>query len=116
MIMMRPRIPFVKMAQNMAVGTARLALRVSSPIWMTLSKAGTLVSYCQCPSKVSCRMVQLTAEQEDVRQRTKVCSNEIIVPAGRDTALKEDIGAVAGRHDPEDNKEDEKHANIEDTR
>lgn len=38
-IMIRPRIPFVKMAQNIAVGTARLALRVSSPIWMTLSKA-----------------------------------------------------------------------------
>jgi hypothetical protein len=40
--MMKPRTPFMKMDQNMARGTADLAFRVSSLMWMALSKPGVV--------------------------------------------------------------------------
>jgi hypothetical protein len=35
---MNPSTPFIKMDQNIALGTADLALRVSSDMWIALSK------------------------------------------------------------------------------
>lgn len=119
MIMMRPRRPFVNIAQNIAVGTARLALRVSSPMCMILSKAviAGIISYWSrstLPSNVVMEKSQLTAEQKDVGQGTKVGRHEIIIPARRNIALEKDSSAVSGRHHPENNEEDEQEANVQD--
>lgn len=85
MIMMSPNRPFVNIAQNIAVGTARLALRVSSPICMTLSKAanGAMVRHCfSFRSSIGpIEADQLTAEEKDVGQRAQVSGHEIIIPA-----------------------------------
>lgn len=100
MIMMSPNRPFVNIAQNMAVGTARLALRVSSPICMTLSKAvnGAKVSHCFSflSSIGHMETNKLTAEEEDVGQGTQVGGHKVIIPARRNIALEEDIRAVSG--------------------
>lgn len=40
--MMKPRTPFMKMDQNMARGTADLAFRVSSLMWIAESKPSTV--------------------------------------------------------------------------
>lgn len=54
-IMTKARVPFMKMDQNMALGTADLALRVSSLMWSALSKPGKVLKISHSISSTALR-------------------------------------------------------------